>query len=290
MPIAKLYPVIGRIRRHIRGLRTGAAHRDGPPTAEWDLRLPQDAFYLVSYPRSGNTWLLNSLVMLLGAVRAEARSSFRHYPHLYGEPDHDCFFLRAEHPIDMSRPLAIKSHDTYDVYESLYPKKKCIYLHRDGRDALLSYYFYTKAFGLETEVIFERIGRGRVLTARTPRPVRFEAEEFANFLLSHTPEWACHVGAWLEADGVFTLSYEELHVDFADRLAGICAYLQTEPVVTVAEVEKEYGREFKQFLTGDPRHFFRKGIIGDWQNYFSPEHARLFAEAAGDLLVTLGYD
>ena len=254
------------------------------------VELPENAFYLISYPRSGNTWLLNSLIMLFGAIRSEARSSFDHYPYLYGKAEADSFYLKAEDELDMSRPLIIKSHDTYDVYEHLYPKKKCIYIYRDGRDVLLSFYFFRKAFSVNEETIFERIGNEKVLTARTSKAVKFEAEEFAEFLRKHASEWANHVEAWLNADDVFILSYEDLHHDFSGKLMEIIAYLGIEPVVSVVHVKKEYADDFRQLFSGDSRQFFRKGIIGDWQNYFTEEHSRIFSELAGDLLIKLGYE
>jgi hypothetical protein len=35
---------------------------------------------------------------------------------------------------------------------------------------------------------------------------------------------------------------------------------------------------------------FRKGMIGDWRNHFTPEHTRAFKRVAGDLLMQLGYE
>jgi hypothetical protein len=36
--------------------------------------------------------------------------------------------------------------------------------------------------------------------------------------------------------------------------------------------------------------FYRKGIAGDWRNYFSEEDRRVFKEEAGELLIRLGYE
>lgn len=35
---------------------------------------------------------------------------------------------------------------------------------------------------------------------------------------------------------------------------------------------------------------FRKGIVGDWRNYFKEEHKRLFQENAANLLIRFGYE
>lgn len=35
---------------------------------------------------------------------------------------------------------------------------------------------------------------------------------------------------------------------------------------------------------------FRKGVIGDWRNHFTPDHVAAFKEVAGDALIQLGYE
>jgi len=40
----------------------------------------------------------------------------------------------------------------------------------------------------------------------------------------------------------------------------------------------------------DPRSHYRKGVAGDWINYFNQEHRRYFRENYTDLLIKLGYE
>jgi hypothetical protein len=40
----------------------------------------------------------------------------------------------------------------------------------------------------------------------------------------------------------------------------------------------------------DQGSFFRKGISGDWKNYFTPRDKRIFYDEAGDTLESLGYE
>ena len=40
----------------------------------------------------------------------------------------------------------------------------------------------------------------------------------------------------------------------------------------------------------DATSFFRKGVAGDWKNTFTEGDKSIFKEAAGDLLVRLGYE
>ena len=40
----------------------------------------------------------------------------------------------------------------------------------------------------------------------------------------------------------------------------------------------------------DIKHHYRKGAPGDWKNYFTNEHKKLFKDLSEDLLVTCGYE
>jgi hypothetical protein len=40
----------------------------------------------------------------------------------------------------------------------------------------------------------------------------------------------------------------------------------------------------------NPNKFLRKGIVGDWKNYFNGNHVQRFKEVAGQLLIDLGYE
>jgi len=46
---------------------------------------------------------------------------------------------------------------------------------------------------------------------------------------------------------------------------------------------RERGRE-------DPKSFFRKGVVGDWENVFTNRDRSIFNEEAGELLSELGYE
>ena len=62
---------------------------------------------------------------------------------------------------------------------------------------------------------------------------------------------------------------------------------------TVESILKKYsfknisGRE--QGLE-DVNHHYRKGIAGDWKNYFTDEHKDLYKQLSDDLLVRCGYE
>lgn len=42
--------------------------------------------------------------------------------------------------------------------------------------------------------------------------------------------------------------------------------------------------------SGNVNSHFRKGVVGDWQNYFKPEHVAKFKKLLGNRLIELGYE
>jgi hypothetical protein len=70
--------------------------------------------------------------------------------------------------------------------------------------------------------------------------------------------------------------------------------LKVEPdQVRLKEVSEKYS--FKNQARRDPGEekkssFLRKGIAGDWRNYFNKETRAVFQEYAGKELIRLGYE
>lgn len=112
--------------------------------AHWDM----SDVYLVSYPKSGTTWVCLILANILKELRNDCRridffSVHDYVPDLHANPDRI---------IQMSPPRIIKTHESFDEWyrricvrgkDVIFPR--VIYLVRDGRDAMISYYHYVKA-------------------------------------------------------------------------------------------------------------------------------------------------
>lgn len=248
------------------------------------IDLPAKSFYLASYPRSGNTWMLYSLTMLFSALVCEARCSPNRWEYVYGDVDGNNFFIRAEHPLDGSRPLIIKTHDDYETFSRLYPSKPCIYIYRDGRDVLVSLYFFMKAFADPKDMVLIEVGSNHDVAARSKKNVVFDQKEFTEFILTYSPLWTAHVRSWLNAKDVYIIRYEDLHVKYSVILNDVIDYLKIRPVVSVQDVEKIYVTEYRDLFKNNRQDFFRRGIVGDWKHYFSKEDDNLFLSIAGDIM------
>src|SRR5882757_7481413 len=95
--------------------------------------LPPNSFYVVSYPRSGNTWLINCLTMLLDGVRGEAYTPFKLYTELHGSPA-EGFHFWCEPRQRPDQPICVKSHDDLQAFRERHPPAPVIYIARDPRD------------------------------------------------------------------------------------------------------------------------------------------------------------
>lgn len=257
-----------------------------------DRPLPATASYLFSYPRSGSNWLFSALTYLLGGIKAEARMGADMYPYTYGKVGPDSFWIQAEHEWRVDCPLLVKSHDHVETVRALYPDGKKIHLLRDGRDALLSYYFFRQAFVSNpcNKTVYAVGRRGQDLAAVSGNHVGFDPEDYVAFLRLHAPDWARHARGWLAAPDVLTIRYEALQVDFERELTRISDELDLPTVCTVREVREEYVEHTRTLLQGDNHAFHRKGIVGDWKNYCNETIQGVLEAEIGETLRAAGYD
>jgi hypothetical protein len=182
---------------------------------------------------------------------------------------------------------------------------RTIYVVRDGRDVLVSRYFYEVHWALaegNRRSHARRARFARVLgpnadlsDARANLPRFIEAELTQPALAKVT--WQGHVDAWLDEphDRVATVRYEDLVESVEDTLAPVFEQL------TGVETDREYLRlaasrfEFRRMADQAKRGvnqgpYMRKGVAGDWRNHFSEEASGVFDLHAGETLRRLGYE
>ncbi len=253
--------------------------------------LPPNSFYLVSYPRSGNTWLINCLTMLLDGVAGEAYTAYKLYSEHHGEAA-DGFYFWCQPRTRPDQSVCVKSHEALPLFRKRHPAGPVVYVARDARDSLLSYYFFQQAYPtIEAEKLsFTQIKGQEVFLSHGGRDPVFNADEFARFLRAEAPLWAAHVRDARADRSVCFVTYEELKHQFIPTLTRIGDYLRLPLVKTYAEVEGVYNSGFKKMFSGNNRDFFRRGEIGDWRNWFTRDHARLVEELIGPELRALGFE
>lgn len=259
-------------RQHLDFLLADAAKE--PATLAAQVQSPIEKFvprpddiFVVTYPRSGTTWMQ----MILYQLTTEGKMDFPHITTVC--PWFERTLKDGKAYDALPSPRVFKSHLTYRKI----PKGPCkyIYVARDGKDVAVSYYhFYTTHMGFKGtfDEFFDRFLRGEV----------------------HYGSWFRHVRAWWQRrddPNVLFLYYEELAADLPGCLRRISAFcgLEVDPERWPDILERcSFGymkRHESQFdpLTAmlyehgfQPNTHLRQGQAGAWSEKLSPQQARRF--------------
>jgi hypothetical protein len=229
---------------------------------------PGDIF-VVGYPKSGNTWMQYLLAGLRFGIDARVAPDS-----LVQDLVPDMHFKRY-----YKRYLTPTFFKTHDLPQQ--QLRRVIYLVRDGRDVMVSYFHHLHALGHPMDYS-KMVGSGEGLY-----PCR----------------WHEHVESWLAnpyGAEMITVKYESLHRDAAAELKKICAFagLEHEPamlesIAQKASFEMMRGRENKlgweNALWPKNKAFIRRGKIGSFSDEMPPEALEAFLETSLPALRRLGY-
>lgn len=262
-----------RIRRAI-GIALG---RTNAQLAGFAIR--RDDIFLVSYPKSGNTWTR----FLIGNIASGADGSldFRNIDRVV--PDIHAASI-AE--IDSTpSPRFIKSHASFDP---TYPR--VIYIVRHPLDVLVSYYHYSKkVHTIAPDCTMEQYAR---LFLEEPGPYG---------------TWAQNVESWTAAMAgnprFLLLRYEDMLEDTARELCKIIAFVGLPARKEVVEgavklsssenmrqLEQEQASAWQATRASDQSiPFVRKAIAGGWREDLDPSIAARVAEQWHAPMRRLGY-
>jgi hypothetical protein len=273
-------PLLARLRQVVRVLT-------GRQPAGRGLTVFPDDVFLVSYPRSGNTWARFLLGNLLNPNSPVTFSNLEsRIPEIYFNPDR---FLRQ-----LPRPRVLKSHECFQPH---YPS--VIYIVRDPRDVAVSFYHHN--------VKARNISDDYPLAGFVPR---FIAGEFdAKF-----GSWRDNVLSWTmlrKNDSRFLmLRYEDMKLDPAHALGSVVAFLERgsfrkldaskavlKRTIDLSSPERMRALEQKEakdwVLTKETRSdkpFVRAATAGEWRSQLAPESVAAIESAWGDLMQGLGYE
>ena len=169
---------------------------------------------------------------------------------------------------------------------------------RDGRDVLVSQYFHS-LFKNEkgNERLVDRC-RGDLdftdyddVANNLPKFMEYVYEHKRNLRMS----WSEFVQNWVGRSGCVEVKYEDLRVRPVEELQRVVEQLSGQESSTRRMAEIVEANSFER-MSGrkagkeDTSSFMRKGIVGDWKNYFTQEAKEQFHTYAGDALVKLNYE
>jgi hypothetical protein len=243
------------------------------------LILPDDVF-LVSFPKSGNTWTR----FLLANLRfPDEPATFRNIDRLIPDPT----ATRKREFDRVPRPRIIKSHECFDPR---YPR--VIYLARDPRDVVVSqYHYHRKILRIEDESPIEKF------------VTRFLAGETCPH-----GSWGQNVTTWLYtsqgSSRFLLLRYEDLVADTAGELAKMADFLQlnTAPDQIAQAVERSSAERMRKLEKVQPDKntlmkgsrkdltFVRAAGSGGWRAELPASEAARIEAAWGNLMQHLGYE
>jgi len=90
-------------------------------------------------------------------------------------------------------------------------------------------------------------------------------------------------------NNVITVKYENLQNDTFNEIQKVLKFLNANTDTKIISDIMDR-TSFNKLKKGKGDDFFRKGISGDWKNYFSTYDIKLFKILAGELLMKLGYE
>lgn len=273
--------------------------------------------WLVSYPKSGNTWLrlllsnllsgqeepedINNLSLAMHSlvIKAEIEAQTLVDPNLLTSQECDRFrpALMAQAWREAgNNDVFIKLHDAYRRLDDGMPvlgpaARAAIYILRDPRDVAVSLAFHNGKT-LEHTVLQilsgkTRMGGGKPHQVQIPQPLL---------------DWSSHVRSWTGQRDVptYVLRYEDLHADTAVILGRVAAFLglaatpeKLDRAVRHADFsalqrqERQHG--FRERQAKATAAFFRSGKVGDWRQMLTPDQAAAIEAAHGAVMAEFDY-
>lgn len=240
---------------------------------------PDDTF-LVSYPKSGNTWVR---FLLANLIYPNETVGFANINHLLPAPG----VLSKRFLRKLPRPRILKSHEPFDVRF-----QKVIYLVRDPRDVAVSeYHFNLKKRYIGPEVSLEEFAR------------RFIAGTTSSY-----GSWWEHAASWIAArhgnPAFLLVRYEDLLADSIGETGKIAEFLgiQAGEERLRAAVERSSADRMRKLEkqqadqwtgTKNTRQeipFVRSATSGGWKAALPQRSAEDIEAAWAPLLYFLGYE
>ena len=243
---------------------------------------PSDIF-ICAYPKCGTTWLQYIVYLILHGGKALPASSSmtKEIPHL-----EEVGKIAVE---NLDSPRCIKSHLPLRMMP-YHSEAAYLYVARNPFDCAVSFYHHTRGFSQHYDFVngsfdefFECFLSGEV--------------DFGDYFANLVP-WYKNRGR----DNILFLTYEQMKAQPLEVIRSIGSFLGAEAAAVVRDREilkdvirnssyDSMSRDQQRWSSQRPDNmpaFVRKGQVGDWLNYFSPDQARRLADRFDER--TLGTD
>jgi hypothetical protein len=260
-------------------LIAGAKRAFGLHSPGRDLDVFPDDIFLVSYPKSGNTW---TRFLIANLAYPEKNPDFTNINQLVPDPE----ALSKRHLATLPRPRILKTHQYYHpLYQNI------LFIVRDPRDVAVSeYYFHRKRRVYADDF-----------------PIEEHVKQFVSGKTTLYGSWGENLSSWLvtraESERFLLLRYEDMIKNTSQELGKIAKFLgigatperlafavERSSADNMRKLEKEQAlawsstRETRQDIP-----FVRAAKAEGWRKELPESSVELIETAWGPVMQYLGY-
>ena len=273
---SSLRSILYQTEKGIQNIRFGNQSQDLP------------ALLGISFPKSG-THLLDQILLGFANVAPYGKRLHSFYAEYEGEsgvkraPEQALRWLDSLGPRDVaSAHLFARPEAVARVTASRFIP---YFIFRDPRDVVVSHVFYVTE--MESRHVHHAYYQSlpdfdaRLKVSILGRPdagVEFPniAERFAPYM------------DWLDQPSVLMIHFEDLIQDRVQTLNRIIDHFLSR--VSLQASRQLILESLESSINPTKSPTFRSGKTGEWKKHFTEEHKKIFKDAAGDLLIRLGYE
>lgn len=241
---------------------------------------------IAGYPKSGNTWLGYMLSYILGAKYIDL-----HAPNEKVTKQKEILRLidgSVLHKTDFEE--VCKTHERYFFRQAassfnLELFDKVILIVRDPRDVAVSYFFFKYCNVPATTNPNKRLSNRSAIMQKILWKLH---------VIRTARSWANHTISWRAFQGTYLVRYEDLKSDCMRSLQNVCRFLEVARDTAILEDAMELF-SFERLSGGRKpgeeyqASFYRKGIVGDYRNYFDAFDIYIMGKYAGTEMSSLDY-
>jgi hypothetical protein len=219
--------------------------------------------YIIGYPKSGNTWLSYLVSYSLNMVYDDMNA-----PGVHPRRESIRKQVKGGHSHKSYTPSFGQVFKTHRLLDNLKAEDRVIYIVRDPRDVIISYYYY-----------LNNSSNGSI--------------EMSSVIDKVLKEWAEHLSFYKNVPNTSFIKYEDLLQNSLNALNNLFETMEIavdenvlKSAIEIFSFENMSGRKAG---IEDKESFFRKGVIGDWKNYIDENEITRIKSKVGDLMKIFDY-